>query len=233
MAPATPTALFCLAALGLYALTCTKNDSQPAVLLLLALWAWATCAVARPDEAASRAKLERALKSPSAGTLTIEWWWSWWRALDDVRTPFYVAVVLTISGLALHAAPQSARAEIAGACARAWTSVRGAAAPRDLFLVGTLGVHLVVFWSVSLAFCVLEFWRPACLEPYKVQPDFRLDVKTFGKAARPPRGSCESRRRRGGRGGGWLVRGRRVLGRGSSAGDADSPRRRGTPRISL
>eukprot|EP01062_Namystynia_karyoxenos_P080309 TRINITY_DN8628_c1_g1_i1.p1 TRINITY_DN8628_c1_g1~~TRINITY_DN8628_c1_g1_i1.p1 ORF type:complete len:438 (+),score=146.68 TRINITY_DN8628_c1_g1_i1:86-1399(+) len=53
----------------------------------------------------------------------------------------------------------------------------------QIFVGGYLICHFGVFWVLSAANAVLDLWRPAALEPFRVHPEHQVTVRAMCRAA--------------------------------------------------
>ena len=184
MASPRATAVFLLAALIVYA--AVYPDTHLPLLALLTLgWGIATLHLCTPAKAPSEARLEKALQSVHKPPgLSDAWWEQQWSQIASLRMVAYLVVLGASAVLLLVAWPRSLAEMLGDFLQSGWSRMLGQGLdPRVLFVLGTFGVHFVVFWTICLLCTVLEFARPAALEPYKVQPEARLTVAVFAKAA--------------------------------------------------
>ena len=118
------------------------------------------------------------------------------RVIDGLNQSWYCAVSSSAQGFAClataacaalvvfaakHSYPSSIYAALSNQLTMIWISLRVRYSEPTLFLGACVYSHFIIFWVVGLASAALEFTRPACLEPFKVQQDApRL---TFGRFA--------------------------------------------------
>ena len=69
----------------------------------------------------------------------------------------------------------------------AWARLLAAYDPHTLFVAGTIGVHLAIFWSISLLSALLEFWRPAALEPPEPFEMIKMSLPPWPNISEPAR----------------------------------------------
>ena len=154
-------------------------------LSLFAAWCGCLASLATPTAAETAQRLARmrdAVARGGVGGLTEAWYSTSAAVLSSGTTVAAVAVGAALLAALHRLQPESIATAIYAPLQAAWARLLAAHDPHTLFVAGTIGVHLAIFWPISLLSALLEFWRPAALEPYKVQQSFRLTLPAFLKA---------------------------------------------------
>ena len=155
------------------------------LIALLASWGQVCHRLMSPTELQKQERIARMHKAVDR-SVVVGLNESWYRSISSSAHQF--AQKLSLVGLALlvlfamRSFPSSIYSTLGDGMTRLWTALRLHHSEPALFLGACVGTHLVIFWTVGLVSAVLEFARPACLEPFKVQQDApRLTAKRFAQ----------------------------------------------------
>ena len=144
------------------------------MMSLLFGWSYVSVGLLSPTASERRECVDRMHGAVQRGTvrgLTESWWRSFGRTTDAAKL-VGIAVVFALLGVAgWHSYPSSIYAAAGCALASVWTTVHSSYEPAQIFLFATVGCHVIIFWTIGLISALLEFTRPAWLEPFKVQQD--------------------------------------------------------------
>ena len=156
------------------------------IFTLAACWLHVTETLAKPSAGCERERQERVQRACARGGvvgLSQEWVCKNEDALSTLTGVAAKAALGTWAIALVCAYPSSVVSTLGQTFQAAWTDMRGKYSGETLWLAVTTGIHVVVFWPIGVASAILELWRPAVLEPYKIQQDKRLTVRELLKAS--------------------------------------------------
>ena len=155
-----------------------------AVAAISAYWMHVTVALNTPSaskKSAQMERLDRAADMQKVSGLTRGWYEGCAKVLSRAKLGGGVLAGGALAALFFTSYPTSVFGKVGGVLQSTWTSLLKSHSTYDLWLGTTFGLHFAMFWPIGIISAVLELWRPACLEPFKVQQDVRLKPSQLGQ----------------------------------------------------
>jgi len=145
------------------------------VFALTTLWGICSLRIDLPSEE----EKETDIKEVVASGISIDWYRS---ATSRIKTVKSVGITLgsvlwmSLLIFALHSTPYDI---IIDTLNDAWTHIIGSSAEHDsIFTIIVMGGHLIIFWSMSIIFMILDLTRPVFMIPWKIQEE-GLNVRKY------------------------------------------------------